>query len=179
MCLLQLSCLPQWTRTLPISSRQFHSTLTRRVLSTLHHMDIVAAGREFGKGHMPRLGLSRPRGLKLRTFSLGSNLISPRSMIPKSEVSKKVWKTDLPLYPGSRHACIQVEGSRSMFEVKLFRGKNGGAAELSRWWLQPVRTWNEMCLAGGLPLAERTIILALSEWSSLPTKHFSIECSSW
>ena len=64
-----------------------------------------------------------------------------------SKVPKKICKrTDLHLYPGCKK-CIQVEDSRSMFEVKLSRGKKGNAAERSPWWLQPVRTWNEMCLA--------------------------------
>ena len=165
MCLLQPSCLPQWTRILPLSSRQFHSTLARRVLSALHQMGILSAGGEFGIKCMPRLGLSRARGLKLRCeesiISFGSNL---------DVWSSKKRRTDLPLYPGCKK-CIQVEDSRSMFEVKLFRGKKGGAAERSPWWLQPVRTWNDMCSAGCLLLVVRAIIFTLSEWSSLLGKY--------
>ena len=172
MCLLQLSRSPQWTRILSISSRQFHSTLARRVLSTLHLDSKVTACRK--DVHLVSLESSVCPDLASRehmvwisdarkaSSSFGSNLISPRWMIPESELPKKkaCKRTDVPLCPGCKK-CFQVEDSWSMFEVKLLRGKKGGAAEPSPWWLQSVRSWNEMCLSGGcgLQLIVRTITL--------------------
>ena len=172
MCLLQLSCLPQWTLILPISSSSQH-------VSSESPVNTSPDGHPCCRRWVWKRAYARTWPLESTWFeaqmrrkhhfhSEATNLISPRWMIPESEVPKKVCKrTDLPL---------QVKDSRSMLEVKLFGDKKGDAAERSPLWLQPVRTWNEMCLAGGLPLVVRTIILTLSEWSSVLSKHFSIEC---
>ena len=116
MCLLQLSRSPQWTRILSISSRQFHSTLARRVLSTLHLDSKVTACRK--DVHLVSLESSVCPDLASRehmvwisdarkaSSSFGSNLISPRWMIPESELPKKrlVKEQTSLCVPGARNA---------------------------------------------------------------------------
>ena len=103
-----------------MSSRQFHSALARRVLSTLHQMGILAAGIEFRDKRVPGLGVRRARGLKLRCEE--SIIFIRKQLEYHIPCMNKP-----PFVPGVQEMLPSRRLSKHVFEAKYF-GRQGGCS---------------------------------------------------